>query len=218
MNVGEVENPDAFDSDEKKSKSTSVEKGKNPEEPDQLRDLDAPIGDDGVNYDVYADDVNTVGEKPAKEAEMNFSAEDIRKRKKTEFFVNIKNADKIKRAEEKRNTAEEKRILNEARRTEKAAKRAEKAEAARRARKQKYDDTQEKNATKEVRAEAKHQRKVAASERRKARNAAIRHAIAHFFWHSWHKFVTIAFLIGLAILGYFTYRSFVYYYTNIYPK
>ena len=55
MNAGEVENPGAFDSDEKTAKTTPVGGGKNPPESSQLIDPDEPIGDDGVNYDVYAD-------------------------------------------------------------------------------------------------------------------------------------------------------------------
>ena len=215
MNVGEVENPGTFDSDEQK---TSVEEGKNPPETDQPRDLDEPIGDDGVNYDVYAEDVNTADANTVDAKDMNFSAEDIRKKKKIEFFVNIKNSDKIKRAEEKRKAVEEKRILAEARRGEKEAKRAEKLAEKHRKDDQKYDDTQEKNARKELRNEQKLEHKAAAAEHRKKSNIALRHGVKNFFWNGWHKYVLFAFIIALAIFGFFVYRSFSYYYANIFPK
>ena len=213
--MGEVENPGTFDSDEQKS---SVNEGKNPPETDQPRDLDEPIGDDGVNYDVYADDVNTADANTVDAKDMNFSAEDIRKKKKTEFFVNIKNADKIKRAEEKRKAAEEKRILAEARRSEKEAKRAEKLAEKHRKDDQKYDDSQEKNARKELRNEQRLEHKAAVAEHRKKSNTALRHGIRNFFWRGWRKYVLFAFIIALAIFGFFTFRSFSYYYANIFPK
>lgn len=215
MNVGEVENPGAFDSDEKKS---SPVEGKNPPETEQPRDLDEPIGDDGVNYDVYADDVNAADAKAVDTKEMNFSAEDIRKKEKTVFFVNIKNADKIKRAEEKRKAADEKRILAEARRTEKEAKRTAKIEAKKRAQDQKYDDSQEKNARKELRNEQKLERKAVAAERHKKDKVAIHHGVKNFFWRGWHKYALFVAIIALGVLGFFVYRSLSYYYTNIFPK
>lgn len=167
MNAGEVENPGAFDSEEKTAKTTPVGEGKNPPEPSQMIDPDEPIGDDGVNYDVYADGPEANGTVAANDTNLEFSAEDIRNRKKTNYFVNIKDADKLERAAERKHDADSKRILAEQRRAEKEAARAEKAAAAERARQQKYNDEQEKTAHKEIVAEEKHQRKIAAAERRR---------------------------------------------------
>lgn len=221
MNAGEVENPGAFDSDEKTAKTTPVGGGKNPPEPNQLIDPDEPIGDDGVNYDVYADEAETNISTSASDAKMQFSADDIRKRKKTNFFVNIRGAKKLEREAERKHAADEKRILAEQRRAERETAQAEKAAAANRARKQSYNDAQEKSALKEVAAEEKRQRKRIAADKRKTRNANIRHAIANFFnkvfWYKWHKFVTIAALIALAIFGFLAYRSYMHYLTNILP-
>ena len=221
MNAGEVENPGAFDSDEETAKTTPVGGGKNPSEPSQLIDPDEPIGDDGVNYDVYADEAEINANNTIDSAEMQFSADDIRNRKKTNYFVNIKDADKLKREAERKHAADEKRILAEQRRAARETAQAEKAAAANRTRQQKYNDAQEKNARKEIAAEKRHQHHLAAVEKGKQRDAAFFRNIANFFkslWRGWHKFITIAILIGLAIFGYFVWRSYNYYYTVIVPK
>lgn len=221
MNAGEVENPGAFDSEEKTAKTTPVGEGKNPPEPSQMIDPDEPIGDDGVNYDVYADGPEANGTITANDADLEFSAEDIRNRKKTNFFVNIKDADKLQREAERKQAADSKRILAEQRRAEKETARAEKAAAAERTRQQKYNDEQEKNAHKEIVAEERHLHHLAAVERGHKRDAAFFGAIANFFkslWRGWHKFVTIAVLIALAVFGYFVWRSYNYYYTVVVPK
>ena len=222
MNAGEVENPGAFDSDEKTAKTTPVGGGKNPPEPSQIIDPDEPIGDDGVNYDVYADEAETNTSASTSDTKMQFSADDIRKRKKTNFFVNIRGAKKLEREAERKHAADEKRILAEQRRAERETAQAEKAAAANRARKQSYNDAQEKSALKEIATEEKRQRKRIAADKRKTRNANIRHAIANFFnkvfWYKWHKFVTITFLVALAIFGILAYRSYQYYLANILPK
>lgn len=167
MNAGEVENPGAFDSDEKTAKTTPVGGGKNPPESSQLIDPDEPIGDDGVNYDVYADEAETNTSNATNDAEMQFSADDIRKRRKTNFFVNIRGAKKLEREAERKHAADERRILAEQRRAEKETAQAEKAAAAKRIRQQNYDDAQEKSARKEVAAEEKRQRKKISAERHK---------------------------------------------------
>ena len=63
---------------------------KNPDEP--------YFGDEGVNYDTYADDSNIGG--PEK-TDINFDSADIEKRQKTEYFVNVAGAEKRKREEER---------------------------------------------------------------------------------------------------------------------
>ena len=63
---------------------------KNPDEP--------YFGDEGVNYDTYADDSNISG--PEK-TDINFDSADIDKRQKTEYFVNVAGAEKRKREEER---------------------------------------------------------------------------------------------------------------------
>lgn len=222
MNAGEVENPKAFDSDASVTNETSVGAGATPPEPNQATDPDEPIGDDGVNYDVYADNRpasdSTASENPT---DINFSAEDIRKRRKTEYFVNIQGAEKLKREAERKRAAEEKRILSEQRRAEKETAQAEKAAAAKRARQRKYDDAQEKNALKEAAAEEKRQRKLIAADKRKTRNTAIRQKIASFFkflWRGWHKFVVIGLVVILAVAGIIAYNSYQYYITVTLPK
>ncbi|MCQ2570752.1 MAG: hypothetical protein MJ154_00675 [Candidatus Saccharibacteria bacterium] len=210
MNVGEVENPGTFDSEKKKA-STAPENGDGKSlESSRIRDLDEPIGDDGVNYDVYADE-ETTNTTATTEAEINFSADDIRKRKKTEYFVNIRGAEKIKREEEKRQAAHEKEVLNAARREEKETKRAEKAAAEKRAREEKYRGAEEKNIHKEFIAEEKHARKVERAEKHAHELAAYkerRHKrlekIKNLTWTGKRKIIPITIFI-LAIsttLGY----------------
>lgn len=63
---------------------------KNPDEP--------YFGDEGVNYDTYADD-SSVG-SPEK-TDINFDSADIEKHQKTEYFVNVAGAEKRKREEER---------------------------------------------------------------------------------------------------------------------
>lgn len=63
---------------------------KNPDEP--------YFGDEGVNYDTYADDSSVGG--PEK-TDINFDSADIEKRQKTEYFVNVAGAEKRKREEER---------------------------------------------------------------------------------------------------------------------
>lgn len=63
---------------------------KNPDEP--------YFGDEGVNYDTYADDSSVGG--PEK-TDINFDSADIEKHQKTEYFVNVAGAEKRKREEER---------------------------------------------------------------------------------------------------------------------
>ena len=65
-------------------------------------DPDEPIMDDGVNFDVYADDDSA---KASSGKDINFESSDIAKRKKAEYFVKIEGEEKRKREEEKRATA-----------------------------------------------------------------------------------------------------------------
>ena len=72
---------------------------------------DEPIlGDNGVVYDSYASDGDT---NKSASAELDFDSEDIKKRKKTEYFVNIQGAERIKREEARRQAIEEKRRFAE---------------------------------------------------------------------------------------------------------
>ena len=196
MNAGEVENPSAFDSDEKTAKTTPVGGGKNPSEPSQLIDPDEPIGDDGVNYDVYADEAEINTNNTTDSTKMQFSADDIRNRKKTNYFVNIKDADKLKREAERKHAADEKRILAEQRRAARETAQAEKAAAANRTRQQKYNDSQEKNARKEIAAEKRHQHHLKKVEKRKVRLLKIK----DFTWTGKRKVTTISATIATAAL------------------
>jgi hypothetical protein len=65
-------------------------------------DPDEPIMDDGVNFDVYADDDSA---KASSGKDINFESSEIAKRKKAEYFVKIEGEEKRKREEEKRATA-----------------------------------------------------------------------------------------------------------------
>lgn len=78
---------------------------KNPDEP--------YFGDEGVNYDAYADDSSIGG--PEK-ADINFDSRELEHRQKQEFFVNIKGAEKLKREEERREAEMSKRRLKELKR------------------------------------------------------------------------------------------------------
>ena len=154
-----------------------------------------PIGDDGVNYDVYADSPAAHTTPSPETPEMNFSSEDIQKREKTNYFVNIKDAEKHQREAERKHDAESKRKLSEARRAEREAKRAEKAAAKERAKQQNYNSSEEKEALKKASAEERKHRKLARAERRKQRRLALKVRFAKFIAFLWvgkHKFFTIA--------------------------
>lgn len=75
---------------------------KNPDEP--------YFGDEGVNYDTYADDSSIGG--PEK-TDINFDSADLENRQKTEYFVNIAGAEKMKREEERRQREEKHRRVKE---------------------------------------------------------------------------------------------------------
>jgi len=177
MDVGKVEN----------ASSAPVTGGNMPPE--------EPIGDDGVNYDVYADSPAAHTTPSPETPEMNFSSEDIQKREKTNYFVNIKDAEKHQREAERKHDAESKRKLSEVRRAEREAKRAEKAAAKERAKQQNYNSSEEKEALKKASAEERKHRKLARAERRKQRRLALKVRFAKFIAFLWvgkHKIFTIA--------------------------
>lgn len=154
-----------------------------------------PIGDDGVNYDVYADSPAAHTTPSPETPEMNFSSEDIQKREKTNYFVNIKDAEKHQREAERKHDAESKRKLSEVRRAEREAKRAEKAAAKERAKQRNYNSSEEKEALKKASAEERKHRKLARAERRKQRRLALKVSFAKFIAFLWvgkHKIFTIA--------------------------
>lgn len=154
-----------------------------------------PIGDDGVNYDVYADSPAAHTTPSPETPEMNFSSEDIQKREKTNYFVNIKDAEKHQREAERKHDAESRRKLSEVRRAEREAKRAEKAAAKERAKQQNYNSSDEKEALKKASAEERKHRKLARAERRKQRRLALKVSFAKFIAFLWvgkHKIFTIA--------------------------
>lgn len=71
----------------------------NAEPTGEVKNPDEPyFGDEGVNYDTYADDSSVGG--PEK-TDINFDSADIDKRQKTEYFVNVAGAEKRKREEER---------------------------------------------------------------------------------------------------------------------
>lgn len=82
---------------------------KNPDEP--------YFGDEGVNYDTYADGSSIGG--PEK-ADINFDSADIEKRQKTEYFVNVAGAEKRKREEERLEAKARKRRVGLAKNTDSA--------------------------------------------------------------------------------------------------
>lgn len=168
-----------------------------------------PIGDDGVNYDVYADSPAAHTTPSPETPEMNFSSEDIQKREKTNYFVNIKDAEKHQREAERKHDAESKRKLSEVRRAEREAKRAEKAAAKERAKQRNYNSSEEKEALKKASAEERRHRKLARAERRKQRRLAFKVSFAKFIAFLWvgkHKFFTIAagVLLVAGIIVFFT--------------
>ncbi len=154
-----------------------------------------PISDDGVNYDIYADSPAAHTTPSPETPEINFSSEDIQKREKTNYFVNIKDAEKHQREAERKHDAESRRKLSEVRRAEREAKRAEKAAAKERAKQQNYNSSEEKEAIKKASAEERKHRKLARAERRKQRRLARKVRFAKFIAFLWvgkHKFFTIA--------------------------
>lgn len=72
----------------------------NAEPAGEVKNPDEPIsGQNGVDYDSYASAGDTV---KSDSKDINFDSQDIKKRQKAEYFVNVEGAEKHKRAEERR--------------------------------------------------------------------------------------------------------------------
>lgn len=154
---------------------------------------------------------------PIDEKEVKFKAEDIKKKGKTEYFVNVEGAEQRKReaqrrakleAEEakRRAKADDERVINELHK--KAEQRKKENRAAEE--KAKAEDTRvinelhkkaEKRKKENRNAALREKRRIKAEKRdkRRARNKAIFAKIYNFFFGKWHKYVTFT-VIALAIL------------------
>ena len=83
----------------------------NAEPTGEVKNPDEPIaGNNGVDYGSYASEGNI---KKATNVDMDFDSKEFEKRQKTEYFVNIEGAERLKREEERRRAAEEKRRIKE---------------------------------------------------------------------------------------------------------
>lgn len=167
---------------------------------------DEPIlGDNGVIYDSYAEEGDT---NKTANADMDFDSEDIKKRKKTEYFVNIQGAERIKREEARRHAIEEKRRFAELNRID-AKMRSESIQTK---------GQSHKSEEAELREITKINKKREKAEKRRTRTAAlnknIRAAIGATFKQLFggkKKFIWLGAVaaIALAIGGYFLYTNVI---------
>lgn len=161
---------------------------------------------------------------PIDEKEVKFKAEDIKKKGKTEYFVNVEGAEQRKReaqrrakleAEEvkRRAKADDERVINELhkkaeqrKRENRAAEEKAKAEDTRvinelhkKAEQRKRENRAAAQREKQrIRNEKRH-KKAEQREKRRAHNKEVRAKIKNFLFGKWHKYVTIT-IIALAIL------------------
>ena len=70
---------------------------------------EVPVAQNGIDFGTVADPSLST-EREVSDEDLGFSSEDIAKREKTEYFTNVKGAEKIKRQEERKREAEEKLI------------------------------------------------------------------------------------------------------------
>lgn len=88
----------------------------NAEPAGEVKNPDEPIsGQNGVDYDSYASGGDTA---KSDSKDINFDSQDIKKRQKTEYFVNVEGAEKIKREEERRETEMTKQRIKNLRKVE----------------------------------------------------------------------------------------------------
>lgn len=149
----------------------------------EIIDLEEPIGDDGVNYDVYAEDADVVDTAAKKnETEVSdFVSERLKKRKQEKYFVRVEGDEKRKKIAERERKARERRTLREMRRDSK----------------RKQVVTSVKNNTSN-RSDASE--RSAEAELRRQRFGDFRERLYIIFIESWHKFVTLA-VVLLLIAG-----------------
>ena len=98
MDTGGVENPGAVNSRDDKASAAS-----------EKELMDAPIEDNGVNFDAVSESAETTNE----EKDYNFSSKDISKREKTNYFVNVAGAEKLAKKAEKDKLKQEQRSRKE---------------------------------------------------------------------------------------------------------
>jgi len=92
----------------------------NAEPTGEVKNPDEPLlGNNGVDYDSYASDGNI---KKATNVDMDFDSKEFEKRQKTEYFVNIEGAEKIKREQERREREETRRRIQNLRKEQSAQK------------------------------------------------------------------------------------------------
>ncbi len=176
---GEVDNKDIFDSPNisgaEEETAEAVDKAAEEQKKRETVDID------GV---------------PIDEKDIKYKAEDIRKKKKMKYFVNVEGEKEREKAEAKKQ-AEVKRVVekmnaeaeHEVEREEKAAKAAE-------AKKQAEEEKQ----IKEVEAFVKKQKKEAAREEKRSRSDDLSSLLKKIFIDGWHKFATAGVLVAIIIV------------------
>ena len=78
---------------------------------------EVPVAQNGIDFGTVADPSLST-EREVSDEDLGFSSEDIAKREKTEYFTNVKGAEKIKRQEERKREAEEKERLKKLKKLE----------------------------------------------------------------------------------------------------
>lgn len=140
---------------------------------------------------------------PIDEKELKFKVADIKKKGKTDFFVNVEGAEERKRDEEKRIREEAAEAKREA--EEKAREAEEKARAARAAADKKAAEAK-KRATAEdnrVISELKQKAEARKKEIRRAKGQARRKKVKTLLFARGHKFITIGILLLIAAAAVF---------------
>lgn len=93
----------------------------NAEPTGEVKNPDEPLlGNNGVDYDSYASEGNI---KKATNVDMDFDSKEFEKRQKTEYFVNIEGAEKIKREQERREREETRRRIQNLKKVQNVSKR-----------------------------------------------------------------------------------------------
>jgi hypothetical protein len=163
MSAKEVDG--AEDAKKVSDESKAPAKGK-----EEIIDLEEPIGDDGVNYDVYADDIEDKGVKKKVDDEIDFTSDRLRRRKEEKYFVRVEGDEKRKKIAEREQKAKEKRTLREMR-----------------------HESKQKNVSgaNRLNNERDASEKSAEAELRRQRWGDFREKLYIIFIEGWHKFATI---------------------------
>ncbi len=143
---------------------------------------EVPVAQNGIDFGTVADPSLST-EREVSDEDLGFSSEDIAKREKTEYFTNVKGAEKIKRQEERKREAEEKERLKKLKKLE-----AEDIIAQKQFEAKEQDDRAEKRIILDQKLE-----------KQKAEFAAFNNRVLNFFFRKEHRWITIG--VAVALIG-----------------